>query len=85
MNSSSLAADFIGGTSPSMRWRSNAVNAVCVGTAGLTDYTEVDHSGQVPCDNVALGAGVQIHFGLTIPEDAVGTKGTVITATGSAV
>lgn len=77
------AADFIGGTSPSFQWIA-ADGGDCVGTAGLTSLTEVSGTPSV-CDNLTMAGTIDLDFALVIPENAVGTHGAVITATGTAV
>ena len=81
--SSNAAADFIGGTGPSFKWIA-ADGGDCVGTAGLTGLTEISGTPNV-CDNLTQAGTIDLDFALLIPEDAVGTKGTVITATGTAI
>lgn len=83
LQSSQDASGFIGGTSPSFKWIA-ADGGDCVGTAGLTGLTEVSGTPNV-CDNLTQAGTIDLDFALTIPEDAVGTKGTVITATGTAI
>ena len=77
------SSNFIGGTSPSFQWIA-ADGGDCVGTAGLTTLTEVSGTPNI-CDNLTQSGTIAIDFALKIPEDAVGTKATLITATGTAV
>lgn len=74
---------FIGGTSPSFQW--NVTDGTdCVGVEGITSLTEITGTPNA-CTNLTQAGTLTIDFALTIPEDAEGTKGTVITATGTAV
>ena len=92
LNSTQNASGFIGGSEVrSFKWKAinSTGNNSCIGTSDITDYTEVDFtSPPTICSNLKWASGynsMQIDFQLTIPKDAVGTKGTVITATGTAV
>jgi Tfp pilus assembly protein PilX len=76
------ASTFITGTSPSFQIK--AVSSSCDGTDSLENYTEVSGGAQNACTNWAAGESMQIDFNLTIPEDATGTHGALITATGTA-
>jgi hypothetical protein len=78
-----LAASFIGGTSPEFKWI--ASGASCVGVAGITSLTDVTLTDQNACDNLSMAGTIDLDFGLKIPENAIGTHGAVITATGTAV
>jgi len=79
---------FIGGSSPSFKVKSTNTSTCKI--AGVVDsYTEFTGSKNI-CGNLTYsgsGAGgtLQIDFELKIPENAVGTKGTVITATGTSI
>ena len=80
VSSSQVASGFIGGTSPEFKW--NSTPSACGGTNDLDSFTTVtDDNSANACDNLTLAATIQLDFELKIPEDAVGTKGTVITQT----
>ena len=89
LDASNEAADFIGGTSPSMKWKvSNNESGSC-DSIGVSTYTEISGTANA-CTGIGMAPNdtqdtLDIDFNLSIPEDAVGTKGTVITATGTAV
>jgi len=82
-SSDTVASGFIGGTTPLFNWI--AGSGSCVGTAGIAALTAVTTTGQTACDNLSMSGTIDLDFGLKIPEDAVGTHGAVITATGTAV
>jgi len=81
---SSLDADgFIGGNSPSFKWKSTN-DSSCMIAGAIDNYAEVS-AGASACGNLTMVGTLQIDFELKIPENAVGTKGTVITATGTSI
>ncbi len=89
LTSSKNADDFIGGTDPSFKWRASENETdSCPGTLSVTSYTSATTSHQNLCDNMGYidtKDTIEIDLEVVVPQDALGTKGVVITAHGTAV
>jgi len=91
LTSDVTAAQFIGGdrTTPSFKVKSTNTST-CTIAGAIGTFTEFSGS-LVACANLTYagtgseGGTLLIDFELKIPEDAIGTKGAVITATGTAI
>jgi hypothetical protein len=90
LTSSKNAASFIGGTAPTFQWRvSNNEAGSCTTDPSPVAYSEVNTSTHLTCPifqwtNTA--DVLEIDLNITIPLDAsAGVKGTVITATATAI
>ena len=86
------ADDFIGGAAAtnSFKWiMSEGEAGSCAGTFSVNDtFTEITISPTVICTDFLYNDSkdtINIDFELIIPEDALGTKGVIITATGTAL
>jgi hypothetical protein len=78
------AANFIGGTSPTYKLKVSNNQSNSCGSNSMSSYTETTGSAQNACLNFGCDDdhdAIDIDVQLTIPEDAVGEKGAVITAT----
>lgn len=90
--SSAYASDFITASTDrhTASFKIKSTNdSTCTSAGDIDDYTEWTASA-VACANLTWaedGAGgtLQIDFELEIPEDALGTKGAIITATGTSL
>ncbi len=89
--SSKDAAAFIGGTNPAFKWAiSNNETGSCAAGIANTGYTDVNTTapGTRICDDLQYADSndeLIIDLYVRVPEDALGTKGAVITATGTAL
>jgi hypothetical protein len=90
LNSSKNATDFIGGSSPSFQWMvSNSKVGSCTTAPSPSAYAEVTMGGVSACPIfqwINTADTLEIDLRLVVPSDATsGAKGTVITATATAV
>ena len=93
LTSSQIASAFIGGvagTGPSFKWKAseNETNSCAGGIQTISSYTEVGATSIRVCDDMLYTADndtILIDLKVVIPEDALGTKGSVITALGTAI
>jgi len=92
LTSSNNAASFIGGdtVSPEYQWKfSENETGSCDATINITTYTNVntDAGGTHACINLGYDTldTLIIDLRLLIPSNAIGTKGSVITATATAI
>lgn len=89
ISSSNDAAGFLGGTSPSYKWKMTInETGACGPGLNITSYTDASIAGQVACINLGyldVADLVNLQINLTVPDDAIGTKGSIITATATAI
>ena len=90
LNTSNVAADFIGGTSPEYNIKlTNNESFSCAGTNSLETYTPATGEAQNACDNwsyLDTKDTLDVDIELVIPEDATpGTKSSTITATATVI
>jgi len=89
LTSSKAAADFVGGTNPEFKWlvSENESNS-CSSGLNPTSWTAVSTGSTTICSNMSYDDSkdaLDIDLMVKVPEDAIGTKGCVITATGTAI
>jgi hypothetical protein len=93
ISSSDNASTFIGGTNPDFEWKaSNNETGSCVGgiQSGLTAYTNVPatlNQHVLVCNDLLynnLNDTIRLDLQVRFTADALGTKGVLITATGTA-
>jgi hypothetical protein len=93
ISSSTNASTFIGGTNPDFEWKaSDNESASCTGgIQNIGAYTNVPatlNQHVLVCNDLLYSDSndtIALDLKVVIPEDALGTKGTVITATGTAL
>ena len=89
LTSSKDADSFIGGKNPLFQWmvHNNESNSCLTGLTP-TSYTTVTTTATTVCTNMSYNDSsdtIDIDLKVQVPEDAIGTKGCVITATGTAL
>ncbi|MBU2562332.1 MAG: hypothetical protein KKF68_01600 [Nanoarchaeota archaeon] len=93
ISSSNDATDFIGGSAgegPVYRIRvvENKTGTCSAGTVYPSTYTTFNTTPIIICNNMSSDSSMNlltIHINITVPEDALGTKGSIITATATAI
>ena len=75
----------------SFKWKS-VNDSKCTSPGAINDYTDIAAATPATaCANLTwaeesgAGGNLTLHFRLEIPEDALGTKGSIITATGTSI